>query len=38
METGMTEQEKKAIAQDFIRGLGNRDARLLRSMITEDVI
>jgi uncharacterized protein len=37
-ETGMTEQEKKAIAQDFIRGLGDRDARLLRSMMTEDVI
>jgi uncharacterized protein len=34
----MTEQGKKAIAQDFIRGLGNRDARLLRSMMTEDVI
>ena len=31
----MTEQDKKEIAQSFIRGLGNRDANLLRSIMTE---
>ena len=34
----MTEQDKKEIAQSFIRGLGNRDANLLRSIMTEDVV
>lgn len=34
----MTEQEKKAIAQSFIRGLGSRDGNLLRSIMTEDVV
>jgi ketosteroid isomerase-like protein len=37
-ETGMTEQEKKTIAVEFIRGLGSRDANLLRSIMTEDVV
>lgn len=34
----MTEQDKKTIAQSFIRGLGNRDGNLLRSIMTEDVV
>jgi uncharacterized protein len=34
----MTEQEKKAIAQSFIRGLGSRDGNLLRSIMTEDIV
>jgi uncharacterized protein len=34
----MTEQEKKGIAQSFIRGLGNRDGNLLGSIMTEDVV
>jgi uncharacterized protein len=34
----MTEQDKKSIAQSFIRGLGNRDGNLLRSIMTEDVV
>jgi hypothetical protein len=34
----LTEQDKKEIAQSFIRGLGNRDANLLRSIMTEDVV
>jgi ketosteroid isomerase-like protein len=37
-ETGMTEQEKRTIAQEFIRGLGARDGNLLRSIMTEDVV
>ena len=34
----MTEQDKKTIAQDFIRALGNRDGNLLRSIMSEDVV
>jgi len=34
----MTEQDRKTIAQDFIRALGNRDGNLLRSIMTEDVV
>lgn len=34
----MTEHDKKTIAQTFIRGLGNRDGNLLRSIMTEDVV
>jgi uncharacterized protein len=34
----MTEQDKKTIAQSFIRGLGNRDGNLLRSIMTEVVV
>jgi uncharacterized protein len=37
-EARMTEQDKKAIAQSFIRGLGSRDGNLLRSIMTEDVV
>ncbi len=34
----MTEQDKKEMAQSFIRGLANRDAKLLHSIMTEDVV
>lgn len=34
----MTDREKESIAQSFIRGLGNRDENLLRSIMTEDVV
>jgi|HubBroStandDraft_4_1064222.scaffolds.fasta_scaffold158285_3 hypothetical protein len=34
----MTEQDKKTIAQSFIRGLGSRDGTLLWSIMTEDVV
>ena len=34
----MKEQDKRKIAQDFLRGLGERDASLLRSIMTEDVV
>lgn len=34
----MTEQEKKTLAQELIRGLGARDAELLRSIMTDDVV
>jgi ketosteroid isomerase-like protein len=34
----MTEQEKKTIAEEFIRGLGACDTDLLRSIMTEDVV
>lgn len=34
----MTDREKESIAQSFIRGLGNRDESLLRSIMTEDVV
>jgi uncharacterized protein len=34
----MTEPDKRTIAQDFIRALGNRDGDLLRSIMTEDVV
>jgi uncharacterized protein len=34
----MTEQEKKTVAQEFIRGLGARVGNLLRSIMTEDVV
>jgi len=34
----MTDPDKKAIAQSFIRGLGSRDGTLLRSIMTEDVV
>lgn len=34
----MTEAEKKEIAQGFITGLTNRDANLLKSIITDDVV
>jgi ketosteroid isomerase-like protein len=37
-EAKMIEQEKKTIAQDFIRGLGSRDSNLLRSIMTENVV
>jgi ketosteroid isomerase-like protein len=37
-EARMTEQEKKIMAETFIRGLGNRDGNLLRSIMTEDVV
>ena len=34
----MTETEKKEIAQRFITGLSNRDANLLKSIMTDDVV
>lgn len=34
----MSEQEKRCIAESFIRGLGSRDGNLLRSIMTEDVV
>jgi uncharacterized protein len=34
----MIEKDKKEIAQSFIRGLGIRDANLLHSIVTEDVV
>jgi len=34
----MTETEKKDIAQSFITGLSNRDANLLKSIMTDDVV
>ena len=34
----MTEQEKRKIAQDFLRGLRDRDAILLRSIIAGDIV
>jgi len=34
----MTQQEKRTIAQDFLRGLRDRDANLLRSIMTDDVV
>jgi uncharacterized protein len=34
----MTEQDKRKIAQDFLRGLRDRDANLLRSIMTNDVV
>src|SRR5215469_13467374 len=34
----MTEQDKRKIARDFLGGLGDRDANLLRSIMTEDVV
>jgi uncharacterized protein len=37
-EAKMIEQEKKTIAQDFIRGLGSRDSNLLHSIMTENVV
>jgi ketosteroid isomerase-like protein len=37
-EASMTEHDKKTVAQNFIRGLGSRDANLLRSIMTEDVV
>ena len=33
----MTEQDKRKIARDFLRGLRDRDANLLRSIMTDDV-
>ena len=34
----MIEQEKRKVAQDFLRGLRDRDASLLRSIMTDDVV
>ena len=34
----MNETEKKQIAQKFITGLSNRDANLLKSIMTDDVV
>jgi ketosteroid isomerase-like protein len=34
----MNETEKKEIAQKFITGLSNRDANLLKSIMTDDVV
>jgi uncharacterized protein len=34
----MTEQDKRKIAQEFLRGLRDRDANLLRSIMTNDVV
>ena len=34
----MTEREKKEIAEGFITGLSNRDANLLKSIMTDDVV
>jgi uncharacterized protein len=34
----MTEAEKKEIAQRFITALSNRDANLLKSIMTDDVV
>lgn len=34
----MTEQEKRGIAEDFLRGLRNRDGGLLRSIMADDVV
>jgi ketosteroid isomerase-like protein len=34
----MTEVEKKEIAETFIAGLGNQDANLLKSIMTDDVV
>jgi len=34
----MTETEKKEIAEGFITGLSNRDANLLKSIMTDDVV
>jgi uncharacterized protein len=34
----MTETEKKEIAEGFITGLSNRDANLLKSLMTDDVV
>jgi ketosteroid isomerase-like protein len=37
-ETEMTHQEKRTIAEEFLRGLRNRDANHLRSIMVEDVV
>ena len=34
----MTEQEKRGIAEDFLRGLRHRDGGLLRSIMADDVV
>ena len=34
----MTESEKKEIALQFIKALGNRDGRLLESIMTDDIV
>ena len=34
----MTESEKKEIAEKFIAGLSNRDANVLKSIMTDDVV
>ena len=34
----MTEQEKKTIAEDFLRGLRDRDANLLHSIMADEVV
>jgi hypothetical protein len=34
----MTESEKKEIALQFIKALGNRDGRLLQSIMTDDIV
>ena len=34
----MTEQDKRQIAQDFLRGLRDRDVNLLHSIMTDDVV
>lgn len=34
----MTEQEKREIAENFLRGLRNQDGSLLRSIMADDVV
>ena len=34
----MTEQDKRQIAHDFLRGLRDQDANLLRSIMTDEVV
>lgn len=34
----MTEQEKRGIAESFLRGLRNQDGRLLRSIMADDAV
>ena len=34
----MTEQGKRKIAEDFLRGLRNRDGSVLRSIMSDDVV
>jgi uncharacterized protein len=34
----MTQQEKTRIAQEFLRGLRERDANLLRSIMADDIV
>ena len=34
----MKQQQQRTIAQDFLHGLRDRDASLLRSIMTDDVV